>query len=234
MGPAWYPRETCRFLVEVEVATPDDFEASFKASEHAPHDALRSVYARIHELVEKTMWADPEETQRLYKAMVLSMQGSWLKRSAVKWKVTRSTSMDDRLGPVQRVKKLDDGSMLLMSSTERLTNHTMYLVGLMALHTEHLLMAKLQRFLRRTPVAARRVCCGLLVLCPERPQAIRGTGSGHGAALARRLAHFPHRQACQRQSGTAAASFNRPRGAPEAVHMALLRTGRHRRARRTS
>jgi hypothetical protein len=97
------------------------------------------------------MCSEPEETQRLYKAMVLSMQGSWLKRSAVKWKVTRSTSMEDRLGPVQRVKELDDGSMLLMSSTERLTNSTMYLVGLMALHTEHLLLAKLQRFLRRTP-----------------------------------------------------------------------------------
>ena len=35
--------------------------------------------------------------------------------------------------------------MLLMSSTERLTNSTMCLVGLMALHTEHLVMAKLQR-----------------------------------------------------------------------------------------
>jgi 5-methylcytosine-specific restriction protein A len=158
MGPAWYPRETARFLVEVEVATPDDFEASFRASEHAPHDALRGVYERIHELVKKSVWDEPEATQRLYKAMVLSMQGSWLKRSSVKWKVTRSTSMEDRLGPVQRVKELDDGSMLLMSSTERLTNSTMYLVGLMTLHTEHLLVAKLQRFLRRTPRAPPVAC----------------------------------------------------------------------------
>jgi hypothetical protein len=123
-GQGWYVRESCLFVLEVGVVTTDDCMGFFKASEHAPPDALRSVYARIREFIEKTMWSDPADTERLYKAMVLSMQSSWLKCSSVKWRVTRSTSMKDRMGPVQRRKQLDDGSMLLMSRTERLTKTT--------------------------------------------------------------------------------------------------------------
>jgi hypothetical protein len=145
-------------LLEARVVTTDDCQGCFKASEHAPHNAMRTVYVRIRKFVEKTVWADPADTERLHKAMVLSMQVSWLKRSSVKWRVTRSTTVEDRTGPAQRVKQLDDGSILLMSSTERLTNSTMYLVGLMAVHTEHLLMAKLQRYLRMSPRAPPVAC----------------------------------------------------------------------------
>jgi hypothetical protein len=145
-------------MLEVGVVTRADCKAYFKTVEHAPPDALRAVYARVKQLVEKSAF-DPREAPKLCKGMILSMQGFCLKRFSLKWRVARSTSLEDRLGPIQRVKPLDDGSMLQMSSTERLNNSTMYLVGLLALHKEHVLLAKLRRSLRpRAPVACRVDC----------------------------------------------------------------------------
>jgi hypothetical protein len=71
----------------------------------------------------------------------------------------RSTSSDDARGAVEKTRELDDGSMLLFGSTEQLDNRTMYLVGLQALHHEHVILAKLTRFLApRRPLACRVDC----------------------------------------------------------------------------
>jgi hypothetical protein len=67
--------------------TRADCKAFFKTAEHVPPHALRAVYDRIQELVQKDV-LEPAESQRL-KDMNLSMLGSWLKRSSLKWRVTR-------------------------------------------------------------------------------------------------------------------------------------------------
>ena len=68
------------------------------------------------------------------KRAFLQMQGSWLKRSSLRWHADRSTCSDDARGPVHKTRDLPDGSMLLFGCTEQLDNKTMFLIGLPALH----------------------------------------------------------------------------------------------------
>ena len=46
---------------------------------------------------------DGEEARALAKSMLLSMQGSWLKRGSLQWRVVNSTTADDREGLLQQV-----------------------------------------------------------------------------------------------------------------------------------
>jgi hypothetical protein len=71
-------------MLELGVVTTDDCLGFFKASEHAPHDVLRTIYTRIQGLDKKTIWNTADE-HWLYQAMLLSMHGSWLKRSCINW-----------------------------------------------------------------------------------------------------------------------------------------------------
>jgi hypothetical protein len=43
MGPAWYSRESARYLFELQLCRPEHCRCHFRASEHAPPDALRDV-----------------------------------------------------------------------------------------------------------------------------------------------------------------------------------------------
>jgi hypothetical protein len=89
----------------------------------------------------------------------LQMQGSWLKRSSLQWHCDRSACSDDARGAVQKTRALPDGSMLYFGCNEQLDNRTMYLIGLQALHHEHVILAKLARFLApRRPIACRVDC----------------------------------------------------------------------------
>jgi hypothetical protein len=138
MGPAWYSRESARYLFDLQLCRPEHCKCYFRASEHAPPDTLRQVYDQIAGLVEECFKEDAYsiqvEVKDFTKRLFLQMQGSWLKRSSLQWHADRSTCSDDARGPVQKTRELADGSLLLFGCTEQLDNRTMYLVGLQALH----------------------------------------------------------------------------------------------------
>ncbi len=81
---------------------------------------------------------------QFFKTIILAMQGSWLTQHHYSWKVVESPCMDDAPGQVTKFEDMEDhhGTMRWKCRSEILSNRSMYLWGLHALNTEHLLVAK--------------------------------------------------------------------------------------------
>jgi hypothetical protein len=71
------------------------------------------------------------------------MQGSWLGRSVKTWSVVNSTCSGDADGVVERTRQNDDGTTAFYTGKHIVSNRSMFLIGLITLHKEHLIMAKL-------------------------------------------------------------------------------------------
>ena len=83
--------------------------------------------------------------------MLLGMQGSWLGRSVKTWNVVNSTCRNDADGVVERTRQNGDGTTAFYSCKHTISNRSMYLIGLVSLHKEHLLMAQLARAMATPP-----------------------------------------------------------------------------------
>ncbi len=155
--------------------TPEDVVCVFSASDHAPANSLKVVYSKIEATIEaallghKKQWdvakaknqkkmsdANQEGTlvtekdiYKQMKLMMLSMQGGWLVRTASTWTAVRSSSAADAEGPIHLTRALPDGTTRWMSCKRHLGNHTMFLVGLISLHTEQLIVAQMRRGIQR-------------------------------------------------------------------------------------
>ena len=77
------------------------------------------------------------------------MQGAWQTRASPSWSVTNSTCANDAEGPITKTRELEDGTTKFMSRKFLLSNRSMYLIGLISLHKEHLIMAQLRREVRK-------------------------------------------------------------------------------------
>jgi hypothetical protein len=163
-GPAWYWVESYRYIIEVcwsekGKITPEDVVCVFTTTDHAPADSLKIVYSQIERTIGEALrdtdgfYSPPihtDEIDKCMKLMMLSMQGAWLMRSASTWNVTKSSSAADAEGPVHRTRKDPiDGTTLWMSRKRHLGNHTMFLIGLVSLHNEHLIIAQLRRTVKK-------------------------------------------------------------------------------------
>ncbi len=164
-GPRWYWKESYRYLLETRVCRRQDVVCVFRASEHEEPDALREVYSRIEKLVARALEGQQLSTTDLYdesvhndgtirqftKRMLLAMQGSWLGRSVKTWSVVNSTCSGDAEGPIERTRENDDGTTAFYTSKHTVSNRSMFLIGLIALHKEHLLLAKVAAMIAIPP-----------------------------------------------------------------------------------
>ena len=160
-GPAWYWKESYEYMLERRICRRADVVCVVRASEHAPPDSLKEVYSQIEGVVAAALEGqelstnqfdedathDPRSILKFTKAMMLSMQGAWLARSMQSWNVTNSTCSEDAEGVVVRTRQNSDGTTAFMSCKHIVSNSSMYLVGLVTLHKEHLMLAKLMQAL---------------------------------------------------------------------------------------
>ena len=164
-GPGWVWKETYQYLLHTRVCRRQDVVCVFRASEHAPPDALCEVYSRIEKLVARALEGqrvsvtdayderlhDANTIRGFAKQILLAMQGSWLGRSVKTWSVVNSTCSGDADGPIERTRQNDDGTTAFFSSKHIVSNRSMFLIGLITLHKEHLLMAKVAAMIAVPP-----------------------------------------------------------------------------------
>jgi len=171
LGPGWYSYQSARAVCLEGYSKTfgrisiRDLQMVFRASEHAPPDALAKPFADIERIVGKAMEgmeyrpdidATPrpytgEETQDYAKTLILAMQGSWTAQHQYSWRCENAKYEEDAPGRVHMWRPNDDGTRRLMCRTETLCNRTMFLIGRLALDAEHLLIWRLYRFLCLIP-----------------------------------------------------------------------------------
>ena len=167
-GPGWYWKESYKYMLENCIVfkgriTRDDVICVFRASEHAEPGVVKDVYSKIEEAIDGALKMTLElpyagqvgklltkdDIYQLKKGMLLSMQGAWLTRASPSWSVTNSTCANDAEGPITKTRELEDGTTKFMSRKFLLSNRSMYLIGLISLHKEHLIMAQLRREVKK-------------------------------------------------------------------------------------
>ena len=127
------------------------FIASLASRNHITATEVANTYRLMTEAVEATFQLEGMKCARrlddLTKTMILAMQGGWLTRHAYNWKCvdsTRSCDVPPKYGRIfkERILDHDTGLTRYMIRNETIASKTMYLLGLHALNTEHLLVAK--------------------------------------------------------------------------------------------
>jgi hypothetical protein len=91
-----------------------------------------------------------DSIRNVMKLMLLSMQGAWLARVPITWRVVRSTTTEDSPGKIHKTRMESDGTVRSMSRTDHLTNKSMYLIGLISLHKEQLIVSQLRRMIKHS------------------------------------------------------------------------------------
>ena len=181
-GPRWYHAEAFHTALTMDAKngtgeriTEDHIVCAFKASFSAPKDTFADLYAGMSEVIEKALeyeihpesdWVyTTEQKDKFVKTAILAMQGSWLTQHQYKYHIVDSTHTADLKRKLLSFQSLGgfDGLMRIAGRTEILTNRTMALIGLQALNTEHIFMAKAIWLTTTIPSSVK--ICGAIVDC---------------------------------------------------------------------
>ena len=173
-GPGWYWCENYMAIMQAGTCsrgkiTDADVICTFTASQHEPPDTLSPILIRMTELVNDALTGfetqpqgsppfTPEEPmsseaiRNTVKGIILSMLGTWTQQHHYSWSCIDSSCPDDAIGPIHMTRgNVDRGTMRLMSKTETLSPVSMFPIGLIALHKEHLVMWQLKQALTAIP-----------------------------------------------------------------------------------
>jgi len=134
-----------------EIITIEHFISSITSRNHITSTEVANTYRLMTEAIDATFQLEGMKCARslddFTKTMILAMQGGWLTRHAYNWKCvdpTRSCDVPPKYGRIfkERILDHDTGLTRYMIRNETIASKTMYLLGLHALNTEHLLVAK--------------------------------------------------------------------------------------------
>ena len=175
LGPGWYWCENYTAIMQSKVSssrggpiTDTDVVCTLTASEHAPADAMTPIFANMTALVLEALIgfevvplgsvpftpAEPmteSSAKDFEKGIRLAMQGSWTQQHHCSWACVDSQYPEDAMGPISMTSSNPDGTSRLMSKTESLSPVTMYPIGIIPLHKEHLFMWQLRNAMTSFP-----------------------------------------------------------------------------------
>lgn len=153
-GPRWYHSSAVSHCIGLNTVNGngekigyEHIKCIFKASRSWPKDVIAVMYKEMDALMTVALndcyWLERDGEimrDRFIKNAILAMQGSWLTQHKYAYDITDSTHSADVNKKLCSFQSLENGVMRFASRTEILTNRTMYLIGLQALNTEHVLL----------------------------------------------------------------------------------------------